>query len=108
MPHDVLTPVWSGQGWLAEAVELPFRHARGAPPAPERRGRLSLSVRPRTGPDGERAQRGALHDRLARRRPWAEPRGCLYPLQPCRRPAHQPDRRPAELGRVLLPAAERI
>src|SRR5438552_16989971 len=108
MPDDVLTPVWSGQGRVASALELPLCDAGRAPAATQRCGGLSLGVRAGTRPHGERPQLRAVHYRMAGRRPRAESRGRLHPVQPRRGPADQPDRRPAQLGRLLLSAAERI
>src|SRR5437879_8294766 len=108
MPDDVLTPVWSGQGRVASALELPLCDAGRAPAATERCGRLSLGVRAGTRPHGERPQLGAVHHRMAGRRPRAESRGRLRPVQPRWGPADQPDRRTTELGSLLLSAVERL
>src|SRR2546426_152923 len=108
MPNDVFTPVWSGQGRVATTLELSLRDAGGATPAKERRSRLSLGVRAGARPHGGCPQLGAVHDRVAGQGPRVEPRGRVHPLQPRRGPAHQSDRRPAELGRVVLSAVERL
>src|SRR6266850_422383 len=108
MPDDILAPVQRRQGRVLAAMELPLSDATDATPAAKRCGRLSRRVRARTGPDGERPQRGTRHDRLAGGRPRPEPGGRIHPLQPGGRPPHQPDRRPAELRGFLLHAAERL
>src|SRR6185437_9419324 len=84
----------------------PGRRAAGRPAARARRrpGRVAVPRLHRRRPRPLRgvARRGARRDRLARRRPWARPRGGVRAAERRRRPADQRDRRRAELGRRHL------
>src|SRR5260370_5582262 len=108
MSDVVLTPIWSGERRPAAAMELSLPDACQGVAAAKRRRRVPRGMRARPRPHGERTQRGPRHDCLAASGPLAEPRGCLHPVQPGGRFADQPDRRPAQLRGVVLPAAERL
>ena len=78
----------------------------GQPPSRRRRLRGDDRRRPRS--DDRRARGGVAHDRPPRGRARPEPGRRLHAAFRLRRSAHQRDRRPAELGRVLLLPAHRL
>src|SRR5260370_15203840 len=108
MSDVVLTPIWSGERRPAAAMELARPDACEGVAAAKRRRRVPRGMRARPRSHGERPQRGPRHHFLAASGPLAEPRGCLYPVQPGGRFADQPDCRPAQLRGLVLPAAERL
>ncbi len=76
--------------------------------APPRRRRLRGDDRHRPRPHDGGARKRDADDRPARGRPRPRADRRLHPALGVRRPAHQRDRRPAELARVVLLPAHRL
>lgn len=92
MPAPVLPALQRDQRSQPAPLELPVLHRARPDPASLRREGLFRHYGHWTRSDGECPQCGARYDRLARTRKASWARGCIYPVQPGRRLAHQPDR----------------